>query len=508
MTDDPAAQPTLPPTTPYTPAGSPLGSGYLRDSVIGQGANGRVWRGIRRADSQPVAIKVLREEYAADPEAVARFLRERNALRAVVHPNLVRVLDLVVEGDTLAIVMELVDGLDLRGAAKRGFTTDRAVTVLAQVAAALATVHAAGIVHRDVKPENVLITWRGGEPWARLTDFGIAKVAGGEDLTQQSMVVGTPAYLAPELAMGRPASPAVDVYALGVTAYELLAGHRPFAGDHPMALLRAHLEEEPARPDGLADPVWSVIQACLAKRPADRPEAAALAERFADLQGHTGTLPPDAPPPTPARPAGVAFRDAAPDTGAPPEGEPAPDTGAPPVGEPAPTGPRSRSVVHDDLQPTAGATLPVPDAPAPAPARRRLLAPILGLLTLLVAAAAVGLWTGRPDSTGSPATAGTSSAAGPKSQLYPVPVTATSPQAGVVRLDFRDASTIPGFVSYVIFRDREKIGDAPKDQPSPYLVRGLDPRTEYCYQIWALVMTDVPPPPGPPAPCLAATGGK
>ncbi|WP_170223117.1 serine/threonine-protein kinase [Nonomuraea turkmeniaca] len=237
-------------------------TGYVKEEALGQGANGQVWRGRRVSDDRPVAIKVLREEYAADPAAVARFLREGIALRSIDHPHLVPVYDLVAEGTMLAIVMELVPGENLRAAIARGVVDPgKAVTLLGHVAQALAAVHAAGIVHRDVKPENVMVTWRGGEPWARLTDFGVAHVADGQALTRQSTFVGTSAYLAPELAQGRSPTSAADVYALGVMAYELLAGRRPFTHDNPMALLRAHLEDQPVRPAAISDDLWRVIEA-------------------------------------------------------------------------------------------------------------------------------------------------------------------------------------------------------------------------------------------------------
>src|SRR5262249_48677885 len=155
----------------------------------------------------------------------------------------VRVLDLVAEGDTLAIVMDFVPGPDLRRLlAGQRPDQDRALRLLAQLAAALDAVHEAGIVHRDVKPENGLGVWRGGEPFARLTDFGVAKILDNPGLTQTSQVIGTPAYLAPELATGRPAGPAADVYALGVMAYEVLTGDRPFAAESPVGLMMAHVE--------------------------------------------------------------------------------------------------------------------------------------------------------------------------------------------------------------------------------------------------------------------------
>jgi ABC-type branched-subunit amino acid transport system substrate-binding protein len=287
--DDPQRLETTPPTTPAPLSATPVGSRYLLDYLIGQGAWGRVWHGRRRSDGAPVAIKVLRAEYAADPEVVSRLLRERTLLQALRHPHLVQVEDLVVEGDTFAVVMELVDGVDLRRVAQRGeLDLDEALTVLAQVAQALAHIHAEGVLHRDVKPENILVSRRDGRVWAQLTDFGLAWLADGQRLTVVSHVLGTPAYLAPELLSGHPYGPAVDVYALGVTAYELLCGHRPFNGEHPMALMRAHLDDQPARPPGMAEHQWRVIHACLAKDPRQRPTAAQVTSEVEDLRDDRG----------------------------------------------------------------------------------------------------------------------------------------------------------------------------------------------------------------------------
>jgi serine/threonine-protein kinase len=493
--DDPAYAPTLPPTVP---APVPLGSLYYLEHPIGQGANGRVWRGVRRADGQPVAIKVLREEYTSDPEAVARFLRERTALRAVVHPNLVRVLDLVVEGDTLAIVMDLVDGDNLRAVTRtQAFAPDRAITVLGQIAAALATVHAAGIVHRDVKPENVLITWRGGEPWARLTDFGIAKVAGGETLTRHSQVVGTPAYVAPEVAMSRPPGPAADVYALGVMAYELFAGRRPFVAEHAIALMRAHLEDEPVRPDGLGDAVWSVVAVCLAKRPEQRPTAGELADRFAALHGRAGALPVGAPPPVPVSNPPPVLRTNPPIDAGPADAIP---VGALPVDPWAGV---------PELLPTSGPTTPVPDEPPPPAAKRRWLVPALMLLVLALAATAAGIWYGgrddRDTKNSQPDPSQSSSQPVSPYQFYPVAVTATSPRQGAVQLDFADASSLPGFHSYLVYREGELIIQL-ESGTRRYVLTSLDPKTEYCYRVLALVETKASPPSDPPPSCITAKG--
>jgi serine/threonine protein kinase len=282
---DPARLETLPPTVATDPTRrTPLGSRYLLERPIGEGSTGRVWQGVRRADGSPVAIKILHAEYAVDPTMVERFRRESTALRELRHPHLVPVDDLVVEEDKVAVVMELVNGDDLRRIIQRGgLDVRRAVGLLAQVAQALAYVHGAGVLHRDVKPENILVTRRAGQPWALLTDFGLAWVAGARQLTRSTQLIGTPAYLAPELLAGRPYGPAVDVYALGVTGYELLAGHRPFDGAHPLAVMRAHLDDEPPRPPAMARDLWRVLRSCLAKRPEDRPDAADLAEQLNGL---------------------------------------------------------------------------------------------------------------------------------------------------------------------------------------------------------------------------------
>jgi serine/threonine protein kinase len=282
---DPARLETLPPTAAAGPTRrTPLGSRYLLEQPIGDGSTGRVWRGVRRADGCPVAIKILHAEYALDPTMVARFRRESTAVRELRHPHLVPVDDLVVEDGSVAVVMELVNGDDLRRIIQRGgLDTRRAVSLLAQMAGALAYIHGAGVLHRDVKPENILVTRRAGQPWALLSDFGLAWVAGARQLTRSTQLLGTPAYLAPELLAGRPYGPAVDVYALGVTGYELLTGHRPFDGEHPLAVMRAHLDDEAQRPPAMARDLWHVIRSCLAKRPEDRPAAAEVARRLEGL---------------------------------------------------------------------------------------------------------------------------------------------------------------------------------------------------------------------------------
>jgi serine/threonine-protein kinase len=294
------------------PAATAIGSSYVLDSVIGSGATGVVWRGRRRDNEAPVAVKVLRAEYVRDPDTFVRFLREHKVLNTLVHPHLVRTHDLVVEGGTVAVVMDLVAGGDLRTTfARRVVTPAQTLSVLAQVASALTVVHAAGFVHGDIKPENILVHERDGQPHAQLIDFGLARMVNGPQLTDMSkQLVGTPAYAAPELVAGGSTGSASDVYALGVVLYELLAGWRPFRGDVG-ELLRAHLEAEPPRPPHLTDPIWELLRHCLAKNPSERPTADALAARLTELErstemvrptlapdGSTDPLPPNGAQPT------------------------------------------------------------------------------------------------------------------------------------------------------------------------------------------------------------------
>ncbi|MFC7218537.1 serine/threonine-protein kinase [Streptomyces polyrhachis] len=282
-----------------------IGSRYTANQVLGRGSAGTVWLG--EGPQGPVAIKLLREDLAEDRELVDRFVQERSALLGLDHPRVVGVRDLVVDGNDLALVMELVRGTDLRTRLdhERRLTPEAAVAITADVADALAAAHAAGVVHRDVKPENVLLdsaapTGPGGAPPALLTDFGIAKLIdapsrapqptpGGVRIPSQRRVIGTPDYLAPELVEGLPPRAAVDIYALATVLYELLAGFTPFGGGHPGAVLRRHVTESVAPLPGIPDELWQLMLQCLAKAPASRLRAAELAaalrEVLPDLRG-------------------------------------------------------------------------------------------------------------------------------------------------------------------------------------------------------------------------------
>ncbi|MFJ7194843.1 MULTISPECIES: serine/threonine-protein kinase [unclassified Streptomyces] len=268
----------------------PVGSKYLLEEPLGRGATGTVWRARQRETAgaeaavagepgETVAIKVLKEELANDADVVMRFLRERSVLLRLTHENIVRTRDLVVEGDLLALVMDLVDGPDLhRYLRENGPLTPVAAALLtAQIADALAASHADGVVHRDLKPANVLLDERDGRMHPMLTDFGIARLADSPGLTRTHEFVGTPAYVAPESAEGRPQTSAVDIYGAGILLYELVTGRPPFAGATALEVLHRHLSEEPRRPSTVPAPLWTVIERCLSKDPDRRPSAENLA---------------------------------------------------------------------------------------------------------------------------------------------------------------------------------------------------------------------------------------
>lgn len=268
----------------------PVGSKYLLEEPLGRGATGTVWRARQReaagaeasVTGEPgelVAIKVLKEELANDADVVMRFLRERSVLLRLTHQNIVRTRDLVVEGDLLALVMDLVEGPDLHRYLRENgpFTPVGAALLTAQIADALAASHADGVVHRDLKPANVLLT--DGDQGMRpmLTDFGIARLADSPGLTRTHEFVGTPAYVAPESAEGKPQTSAVDVYGAGILMYELLTGQPPFGGGSTLEVLHRHLSEQPRRPEQVPEPLWTVMEHCLRKRPEERPSAENLA---------------------------------------------------------------------------------------------------------------------------------------------------------------------------------------------------------------------------------------
>lgn len=261
-----------------------LGGRYRLSERIAGGGMGEVWRALDEVLGRTVAVKLLREEYAEDPEFLTRFRAEARTTAALAHPGIAQVYDYGEAHGSAYLVMELVDGEPLSALLAREGALDatRTLDIVAQVAAALQAAHAAGVVHRDIKPGNLLVQPDGV---VRVTDFGIARAVDAAPLTGTGMVLGTAYYLSPEQAAGGSATPASDLYVLGVVAYECLAGRRPFPGESPVGVALAHTREEPPPlPETVPAPLRSLVAGCLAKDPAARPaSAAALAEQAAAL---------------------------------------------------------------------------------------------------------------------------------------------------------------------------------------------------------------------------------
>jgi serine/threonine-protein kinase len=258
---------------------------YELEELVGTGGMSTVFRAHDTQLDRRVAIKILHERYADDPEYLERFRREARAVAQLSHPNIVTVIDRGDDGGRQYIVFEHVEGENLKELVERTgrLPVRRALELVLPVADGLAFAHAHGLVHRDVKPQNVLLS-REGE--VKVTDFGIARSLDVEHgVTQTGTVVGTSEYLAPEQASGRPVSAATDVYSLGVVLWELLAGDVPFTGDNFVAVALRHLNEPPPslrerRPD-VSPRLDAAVERALAKDPERRfPSMAALAKEL------------------------------------------------------------------------------------------------------------------------------------------------------------------------------------------------------------------------------------
>jgi eukaryotic-like serine/threonine-protein kinase len=250
-----------------------LGERYQLQDPIGRGGMATIYRGRDMRMDRIVAIKVLREVYSTDPKFVTRFQREAKAASSLQHPNIVQVYDYGQSDGNYFIVMELVEGTDLRRYLRsRGvLAIDRAIIIAHDVALGLSAAHRRGIVHRDVKPQNILV---GRDGSIKLTDFGIASVykdINAERLTTTGMTLGTVQYYAPEQAQGEIVSPAADVYALGIVMYEMLTGRTPFDGDTPVAVAMQHIQDPPTPPShfnpAIPPALEEIIMRCLEKVP-------------------------------------------------------------------------------------------------------------------------------------------------------------------------------------------------------------------------------------------------
>ena len=251
---------------------------YRVTHLIARGGMAQVYRAQDLMLNRPVALKVLYPELSVDPTFVERFRREAQAAANLSHPNIVPVFDWGEENGTYFIVMELVEGTSLAGLLRehRTMSAHRAAELVAQVAAALAQAHRSGVVHRDVKPGNILLTEEGQ---VKVTDFGIAQAVSTEDnLTAAGSVMGTATYFSPEQAEGAAVDGRSDVYSLGVVLYELLAGRPPFVGDAPVAVAGMHVRDVVPSPrqfnPGIPADVESVVMTALAKRPGQRYQTA------------------------------------------------------------------------------------------------------------------------------------------------------------------------------------------------------------------------------------------
>jgi eukaryotic-like serine/threonine-protein kinase len=249
---------------------------------LAAGGMGQVWQAVDEVLGRPVAVKLLRDEYAQDPSFLRRLRAEARYAAAVTHPGVASVFDYgevtTAEGTepTAFVVMELVGGEPLSSLLARNgrLGLNQSLEIVGQAAVAVGAAHRAGLVHRDIKPANLLVSPDGT---VKMTDFGVAQALGQGQDDQGELMLGTAGYLSPEQATGQPATVASDLYALGVVAYECLAGRRPFTGGHPIAVALAHLlQPPPPLPDDVPVAVQALVAQAMAKDPTRRPPNACV----------------------------------------------------------------------------------------------------------------------------------------------------------------------------------------------------------------------------------------
>lgn len=292
--------------------GVTLSGRYRLQRLIATGGMGQVWEAVDSRLGRRVAVKVLKQEFSQDPEFIERFRAEARTTAMLNHPGIAAVHDygesqLDGEGRTAYLVMELVNGEPLNSVLKRTgrLSLRHALDMLEQTGRALQIAHAAGLVHRDVKPGNILITPTGQ---VKITDFGIAKAVDAAPVTQTGMVMGTAQYIAPEQALGHDATPSSDVYSLGVVGYEVVSGKRPFTGDGALTVAMKHIKEPPPPlPAELPPNVRELIEITLVKNPAMRYRSGGpFADAVAAVRaGRRPPRPSQSPPPGRASPAAI-----------------------------------------------------------------------------------------------------------------------------------------------------------------------------------------------------------
>ncbi|MBM2616818.1 protein kinase [Actinoplanes sp. LDG1-06] len=306
--------------------GVTLGGRYVLDERIAGGGMGDVWRGTDEVLGRTVAVKILLPALLDEPGFAERFRGEARTMATINHPGVVDVYDYGSDQQLAFLVMEYVEGDALSRTLSRvgRLTPARTMALIAQAADALQAAHANGIVHRDVKPGNLLVRPNGT---LVLTDFGIARSALVGQLTVAGSVLGTASYISPEQASGAVATPASDVYALGVVAYQCLSGHRPFDGATPMEIAMKHVRETPRPlPGDIPPQVRAIVDRALAKDPNARwPSASALAAVARQAAASLANPAQAAPTGSPARPSGpVSPAPARPQSGGPSSGAPMP----------------------------------------------------------------------------------------------------------------------------------------------------------------------------------------
>lgn len=257
--------------------GKVLNSRYELEQLIGTGGMADVYRARDNLLGRTVAVKILHPQFAKDPVFIERFRHEAQAAANLNQPNIVNVFDWGIEGSTYYIVMEYVEGRDLKAIIIAGgpLLPERAVEIAMSICLALDAAHSNGIVHRDIKPQNIIVT---NEGQIKVMDFGIARSAGGSAMTQTGTIMGTAQYISPEQAQGRAADPRSDLYSLGVVLYEMLTGRVPFDGENPVAIAYKHVREDPLPPSlinpDISPELEAVAMKALSKNPENRYQTA------------------------------------------------------------------------------------------------------------------------------------------------------------------------------------------------------------------------------------------
>src|SRR6478735_9267161 len=381
--------------------GSMLDGRYRVGGIIARGGMSTVYRGTDTRLDRPVAIKVMSQQYVSDQAFLARFEREARIAAGLGHPGVVAVYDQGRDGDLVFLVMELVDGGTLRDLLRESAPLSVPVTmsILEPLLAALGAAHAAGLVHRDVKPENVLISAQGA---VKIADFGLVRAVSSQTMATGDVILGTVAYLSPEQVATGAADARSDVYAAGVMAYEMLTGHPPYHGDNPMSVAYQHVHSDvprcsgnaPGTPEALDD----LIVAATRRDPAARPrDANAFLAALAGIRSQLGLrrVPVPVPHRSPARPVTVAQPAFAGPVDLPGPGGTrvlagGPVTTVPPAVSPQPA--RQQPTMQQPAQPAAAVRSPT--VAVRRLRRRRWLIAVLVVLLLGLAAAAGGWWIG------------------------------------------------------------------------------------------------------------------